>query len=430
MINSKSSLKEYLFILQWNTIAAKDGALSICSQLISGAQGFIALAIVGRYLPQKEFGFIVITNAILYGGQCLLLGAITNPTLRFGAISNKSLKATYSIYVVIVIVMCSIFLFAGSKIGAIFSFNPSFDTLVRFLSVPFATVSLFSVLKIVSLARMRYGLVLLMDLLFTAGNLGVLLALLVDARLSATIFYAARTMGAVIGICPAIFVAFRLRGKSQQQIETHFRTSWYFEHSKYSLVCMASSYAQTQVDALAVGYFLDPLSVATYGAAKMFYTGMTMVTAGLARTVLPRTSKIVASGDGTAASYYRESLLLGYSILLPMSVALLLFPGFFLNLFFAGRYANAAPILRLLSLAGLLMPIGGITDAVANGTGWFRISCLSSIAGGAIGIFVSLDFTRIWGAPGAALTPLLALLGSSIVIVPVVWKKITHIGNA
>src|SRR5664279_1469698 len=83
--------------------------LSIGSQIIWGAQGLITFLIAGRVLPQKEFGFVVVANAILFGGQCLLLGPITNPTLRFGAISSKSLKITYWFYCAITSIVCSVF---------------------------------------------------------------------------------------------------------------------------------------------------------------------------------------------------------------------------------------------------------------------------------------------------------------------------------
>ena len=65
------------------------GLVSIASQLTWGAQGFITFVMAGRMLPRNQFGFVVAANAILYGGQCLLLGPITNPTLRFGR-SQKS----------------------------------------------------------------------------------------------------------------------------------------------------------------------------------------------------------------------------------------------------------------------------------------------------------------------------------------------------
>ncbi|MFC2165942.1 oligosaccharide flippase family protein [Acidobacteriota bacterium] len=403
----------------------RQGILSICSQLTWGAQGFIAFAIAGSFLPQKEFGFVVICNAILFGGQCLLFGSVTNPTLRFGAVSSKSLNATYGVYLIVTALVCSTFVFLSKELGGIFSTDQDFITLIKFLSIPFATVCLFSVQKIVFFAKMRYKTVLLMDILFTVGNIATLLFFLISGMLSSAVFYyTARSIGALFGLIPFFFIYLWLRNKSPLKSEDQFDYGQYFQHSKYSLVSMVGGFAQGQVDTLAVAYYLNPLSAAIYGAAKIFYTGLTMVTNGLVMVVLPGTSKIVTSGNGKLANYYRHALFLAYIILLPGIAVLVLFPDFLLRLFFAGRYPEAVPIIRIFCLAAFIMPISSITDAVANGAGWFRTACLAAITGSLIGIIASLNLTRIWGISGAAFAPILALFGSSLVIAPIIWRKL------
>jgi hypothetical protein len=164
----------------------KQGILSICSQLTWGSQGFISIVIAGRFLPQKEFGFIVICNAILFGGQCLLLGPVTNPTLRFGAVSSKSLNATYRVYFVITALVCSIFIFLSKQLGGIFYQDQGFFILIKYLSIPFSVVCLFAVQKLVYFAKMRFKTVLIMDILFAVGNIGTLLLFISNRILTVT----------------------------------------------------------------------------------------------------------------------------------------------------------------------------------------------------------------------------------------------------
>lgn len=348
-----------------------------------------------------------------------------NPTLRFGATSSKSLNATHWIYFVVTVMVCSTFIFLSKELGGIFSSDQGFFTLIKYLSIPFATVCLFSVEKVVLFAKMRYGTVLIMDLLFAIANIATLLYFYSNSmHSSAVYYYVARSIGALIGLIPVASVYFWLRNKSFLKSKEQFDYGQYFQHSKYSFISMASGYAQGGVDTLAVAHFLTPLSAAVYGAAKIFYTGITMVTNGLVMVVLPGTSRIIADGSGTVANYYRHALVLAYIILLPGTAILFLFSDFLLQLFFAGRYPSAVPIVRIFCLAALIMPIASITDAIANGAGWFRSACIAAIIGGLVGIAASLGLTRIWGITGAAFAPVLALFGSSLVIAPIIWRKI------
>jgi O-antigen/teichoic acid export membrane protein len=188
---------------------------------------------------------------------------------------------------------------------------------------------------------------------------------------------------------------------------------------------MVSSYAQSQVDTLAVAHFLTPLNVATYGAAKIFYTAITMVTTGLTMVVLPASSRIAARGNAGMGSFYRRALLLAYALLLPSAVALAILAGPIVRLCFGGRYPDAALIIRIFCIAALVIPVSSITDSVANGAGWWRHACAAAITGGAIGMAASLYLTRTLGLSGAALSPVLALGGSSCVIAWLTWGRLT-----
>lgn len=400
-------------------------ALSIASQLTWGAQGFITFVMAGRLLPQKEFGFVVIANAILFGCQCLLLGPVTNPTLRFGAISRKSLRVTYLMYCAVTAIVCSGFLLGSSQIGRLIDSDPTFVALIKYLSIPFATTCLFAVQKIALFARMRYKTVLMMDILFATTNVTALLVLHVNAMLTSAVwFYMARSSAALVGLVPGLLLYLLPRSKTALQEDQPFDLRGYFEHSKYSSISMLSAYGQGQVDVLAVAHFLSPLSAAAYGAAKVFYTGMTMVTSGLIMVALPASSRIAASGAEGLRSYYRRALLLAYALLLPGAAVLAVFAGPILHLCFGGRYADAVPIVRIFCVAALVLPVSSVTDAVANGAGWFRSACVAAVTGGVLGIAMSLYLPRIMGIAGAALAPVAALVGNAFVIASLTWGSL------
>jgi O-antigen/teichoic acid export membrane protein len=406
------------------------GLVSIGSQLVWGAQGLIIFVLAGRLLPQKEFGFVVMANAIISGGQCLLLGATSNPTLRLGAISHKALRITYSMFCIITVIVCAIFLLFTNQLNRLIYADPEFFILIKYLSIPFAATSFLAVSKLALFARMRYKTVLTMDIFFLASNITALLLLNANAMLySAISFYMARSVAALIALLPAVPLHLWIRNPTYPQRDEYFNCKDYLRHSKYSSISMLSSYAQSQVDTLAVAHFLSPHSVATYGAAKLFYTGMTMVTSGLVLVAMPASSRIVASGKETLGAYYRRVLLLAYSLLLPGTAVLAFVAGPILQLCFHGRYGDATPIVRIFCIVALVMPIGSLTDAVANGAGWFRSACLAGVIGGVIGIVASLSLPRVFGILGAAFSPVLALVASSCTIAWLTWGRLGFPSN-
>lgn len=399
--------------------------LSIASQLAWGGQGFITFVLGGRLLPRKEFGFVVVANAILFGCQCLVLGPVTNPTLRFGAISRKSLYATYITYLVVTGIVCSVFVLAGDPLGRIVSNDRDIIPLIKYLSIPFATVCLYSVQKVVLFARMHFGTVLVMDIAFATANVtGLFLLHLDKLPISAVSFYIVRSCSAVIGLLPAVVLAWRSPGSQVPSEERPFILREYFNHSKYSTVSVFSSYGQSQVDVLGVSHFLSPLSAGVYGAAKVFYTGMTMITSGLIMVILPSSSRVAASGPEGLRNYYRRALLFAYALMTPCGIALAVFANPLLHLLFGERYVAAAPILRIFCIATLILPLSSVTDAVANGAGWFRAACAASVVGGVVGVAASLILPRFFGIAGAALSPIAATAATAVVIAPLTWNAL------
>ncbi len=176
-----------------------------------------------------------------------------------------------------------------------------------------------------------------MDILFTTTNVAGLLLLHFSGLLTSAVwFYIARSGAAVMGLVPALVLWLLSRSTPVLQEDQPFDLREYFQHSKYSSISMFSAYGQGQVDVLAVAHFLSPLSAAIYGAAKIFYTGMTMVTTGLIMVVLPTSSRIAANGAEGLRSYYRRALLLAYALLLPGAIVLVIFARPIVHLCFAG----------------------------------------------------------------------------------------------
>jgi O-antigen/teichoic acid export membrane protein len=333
-------------------------------------------------------------------------------------------------YCLITSIICSVFLLLGKQIGGLIYNDPAVFTLIEFLSIPFATTSFYSVQKMILFARAHYKIVLIMDILYAASNIAILIVLHECAMLHSAIwFYVARSGAALVALLPVVCLFKWSKQRAHPRIQETFAYKDYFEHSKYSSITMVSSYAQAQVDTLAVAHYLTPLSAATYGAAKIFFTGITMVTTGFTMVVLPTSSRITVSGEEGLGRFYRRALLLAYALLLPSVAVLAVFVHPVLHLVFGSRYADAAPIVRIFCLTALVIPVSSITDSVANGAGWWRQACAAAVTGGVIGMAASLCLTRVAGLCGAALSPILALSGSAGVITLLTWRRLSTRGR-
>ncbi len=408
---------------------AVSGLFSITSQAVWGAQGFITFILGGRLLPQKEFGFVVAANAVLFGGQCLLLGPVTNPTLRLGALSDKPLKVTYWIYFAVTAAVCSTFVFLGAPLGRLVYADAAFIGLIRYLCIPFAATMFYAVQKLILFARMRYGTALAMDIVFMVSNISALLVFHGYGLLTSAVwFYWARSGAALLGLIPIALGRVWAR-PVKPRAERPFNYSEYYPHARYSFLAMLSGFGQSQMDALAVAHYLSPLAAATYGAAKVFFTGIALVTTGLTMVVVPATSRAAAAGGKDIRIVYRKALLLAYAMLIPCGAFLAIFAEPILRISFGGRYPDAVPIVRVFSVAALVMPLSAITDAVANGAGWWRKACAAAIFGGVVGSVASLLLARSLGLIGAAMAPVLALGGAAGALLSLIGGRLKSAGS-
>lgn len=396
---------------------ANQALISISSQVVWGAQSFITFLIASRELPQTQLGYVVIGNALIFGLQCLILGPVTNPTLRFGSLSRKALHLTHAINAAISAIVCAVLIVFASDLRWLMHGEPEAGDLIRFLSLPFAATSLYLVEKLVLFARGQYHRALAMDLIFLAANVAGLLSLAsVHLPESAMSFYGVRSAAAFCGLATALLLHYLAPRPQPVDSDPPFHGGDYFEHSKYSSLAMLGTYGQGQIDTLAVGHFLSPACAAEYGIGKLFFAGMAMITTGLTMVAIPVFSRLASAGTQSVTIAYKRTLLAGYCILLPLAAILAIFASPIAAMCFGERYSASVPIIRIFCLAALVLPFNSITDAVANGVGWFRQASAAAIAGAVVGVAASIFLTSHFADTGAAASPLLALAGSSIVL--------------
>jgi O-antigen/teichoic acid export membrane protein len=167
-----------------------------------------------------------------------------------------------------------------------------------------------------------------------------------------------------------------------------------------------------------LGYFATPLSVAVYNIARLFTNFSTVINDSMNTIVFPETAKIDLSSGATSKNrirqIYEKSSGILFLLAIPVTLALFLFPEFILRVIYAGKYQEAASLVRVFAFWGLMHPFYRIAASIFNGIGKPEMNARLTWFGAGINIIVNLGLIPLLGALGAAIT---ALVTTAIILV-------------
>jgi lipopolysaccharide exporter len=175
-----------------------------------------------------------------------------------------------------------------------------------------------------------------------------------------------------LGIVVGAFVSYRFARKmlSGKFVINRAWVSKVWHFGKYVFGTNVSSAIFRSTDQFCVSYFLLP-SVVALQSISLRVTNLTDIPSQVLGDILfPKSAQSVNDGNqGRIKFLYEKSVGAVLAFVLPTTVFILLFPKFILILLAGRGYAQAAPYLRVVILAGLFMPFLKQFGTIMDSTG-------------------------------------------------------------
>jgi O-antigen/teichoic acid export membrane protein len=160
----------------------------------------------------------------------------------------------------------------------------------------------------------------------------------------------------------------------------------------------------SQLDVLFVSSYGGLVAAATYNAAKVFMRVFDLASQVVQMFLIPFSSKRSSSGDTADLRTAAEKTVAFTTIaLLPVVLAMALFPEQILRLLYAEKYVQGAWIVRILSVLGLVTPWSAVSSSCLLGAGRVREGFWMAVGLVAIAIPLYVLLTPQFGGTGTML---------------------------
>ena len=146
------------------------------------------------------------------------------------------------------------------------------------------------------------------------------------------------------------------------------RTLWDF--GKYSFCTTGLSAVFSQMDVFLLSSLVGVGAVAVYNAARILTRAFDMMTQLIMMFLLPFSSRHYAAGNiQTLSSTAEKTICFTTIVLLPVAFIMIAFPGEILHLLYGQRYAEGAPIVRILGFVVFVVPWTAVSSSFVGGIG-------------------------------------------------------------
>jgi O-antigen/teichoic acid export membrane protein len=176
---------------------------------------------------------------------------------------------------------------------------------------------------------------------------------------------------------------------------------------EYNLPLMTSRGAGallSKTDVVLVGFFWNPAVVGFYVLGLQIAEFVATPAKSLGYVISPTFGERKASDDlGTAASVYEESFRHTLALYVPAAVGLFILADPAITLVFGEEYANAVPVVRMLTVFVVLKAVNAITNTTLDYLGVARLRAYAKVAGAALNVLLNVVLIPEFGAIGAAI---------------------------
>jgi O-antigen/teichoic acid export membrane protein len=181
-----------------------------------------------------------------------------------------------------------------------------------------------------------------------------------------------------------------------------------FSYSSALMVTNLANQVQTQTDEIIIGASLPIASVTPYAIARRLSGIPQILTNQFVKVLMPVASRLNAAADRRQLqSLYLTSTRLTLALDVPLVCGLIVLGGAFLSIWVGPQYASAAPLLILLSIAGLIDTSMWPALSILQGMGRHRPIAVFAVGSGLANLLLSIWLIRPLGVLGVALGTLI-----------------------
>lgn len=180
------------------------------------------------------------------------------------------------------------------------------------------------------------------------------------------------------------------------------------------------------LDQLMIARFMTPAHVAGYNAALRINQLVDIPSYAASEVLFPKASQAsVEEGPGKVKYLYERMVAILLSFTIPVAIFILIFPGFVISVIAGKDYLEAAPLLQLYMLTGMLRPAQNQAANLLNSIGKPKLCFFINSGYLVVNLVVNYFCIKAFGFPGAAIGTLISFM-MGIIVWYIVMKK--HVG--
>lgn len=339
---------------------------SIADNFSQQVLAFIIFAILARWLSPQEFGLLAIAHLLVQFVRLAVLDALALPILRMPVIDRMHFHWLFT-QCTLVSIIAAIFIAASAPLLTNYFHAPALLSVVLGMSAVTILYGLNRAHDAMLLRQADFRLLALRSLISVAGG-GIVAIACARAGYGALALVAQQLTTTCLTFLISLCAEWQ-----------RWRPRWYFsmpllrEHGRESLKAAMSSmllYANSNGDAALVSIVLGPHAAGLYNLGKRVTSAVSlMIAAALSRVASALFFRSVSDHRVLAEHYCRMStltlsgLLLIYGLIANFAAAIV-------RIVFGSQWQAAAPLLVILSIAGVFQALFNIGQNLSMATGY------------------------------------------------------------
>lgn len=385
--------------------------VEVFGRLVNVVLGLLLITILARLLNPDGYGLLYLTVSVLGIIQVLAdLGLKSSNSKYISEYKEKDHSQIYPIIrttfvmLLVLLFLSSISIFISRAHMADLLGEPQLEDLLIVGIVYILSHSLFSFIRkslqglediggTAILAIVQSVTKFILALSFVVGGFGVIGALTGYA------------LSGLIGFLLGIVLLYRNHYeifRAATELESGLRRR-IIEYSIPVTVTTVGRKLDTRFDTILIGFFLNPTAVGFYTVAKQVVAFAQTPAKSLGFTLGPTFGAKKAAGDLEAASrMFEKSLVNTLLLYIPAAVGIVLVAEPAITLVFGGDYANAVPVLQILSLYLILIASNQIISNALHYLGRSKSRAILRSITAVLNLLLNILLIPLFGIVGAA----------------------------